>query len=343
MLVLPTIILILSGISGTGGIVLSARSVIDSLNASATTRAAQERNDRNLLRFQTVSQKLEEALENLGKQRMVITKNFSVFTDSFEKIHNRPEFSASESEDIPSFKFDEIKSVSILANQFLGTAAGALGGSALAAAAASGTTGAVMAFGTASTGIKIAELSGAAATKAALAALGGGAIAYNGGGIALGMLVLNAASLGVGALVEGIAMAYTGSKVRKKADQMKQEVAKNEEIINDAIELQMRIRKSVESMHKAVGKINNLVYKPNVLKLQNLVEKKKDWYEFTEDEKRIVENNILIVQLLHYLNSTPLYMVKKLNEDSEIEEIEDNVEEVNKVISTAEAQAVLEV
>ena len=248
MLVLPTIIIALSSISGAGGIALSAKSLVDSMNASATNRFTQEQNEGNILRFEAVSDKLNSALKELGKQRMVITKNFSVFIDAFERLHNRPEFSREESVDFPELDFNEIKNVSIVAANFLGATVGAIGGSVLAAAATSGTTAAVMALGTASTGAKIAELAGAAATKAALAALGGGAIAAGGGGIALGTLVLNAASFGVGALVEGIAMAYAGSVAKKHADQAKEEMQKNELIINDAISMQIQICSSAMNM-----------------------------------------------------------------------------------------------
>ena len=53
----------------------------------------------------------------------------------------------------------------------------------------------VSAFATASTGSAIAGLSGAAATNATLAWLGGGAIAAGGGGMAAGAVVLVAERL----------------------------------------------------------------------------------------------------------------------------------------------------
>lgn len=64
--------------------------------------------------------------------------------------------------------------------------AGTLGASGIGA----GVLGTVMTFGTASTGTAISTLSGAAATKAAFAVLGGGTIASGGGGAALGGAVL---------------------------------------------------------------------------------------------------------------------------------------------------------
>lgn len=339
MLVLPTIIIALSSISGAGGIALSAKSLVDSMNASATNRFTQEQNERNILRFQAASDKLNSALEELGKQRMVITKNFSVFIDAFERLHNRPEFSREESVDFPELDFNEIKNVSIVAANFLGATVGAIGGSVLAAAATSGTTAAVMALGTASTGAKIAELAGAAATKAALAALGGGAIAAGGGGIALGTLVLNAASFGVGALVEGIAMAYAGSVAKKHADQAKEEMQKNELIINDAISMQIQICSSAMNMKQVSVDLCNNVYKPLVLQMKALVDSKCDWNSFSGEEKLLVENTILIVQILHYLNNTPLYKVTKHNSDGEVEEVVSNSDEVMSALNKAQSES----
>lgn len=60
----------------------------------------------------------------------------------------------------------------------------------LGIAAGWGTVAAISAWGTASTGTAIASLSGAAATNASLALLGGGSLAAGGGGVALGSLIL---------------------------------------------------------------------------------------------------------------------------------------------------------
>ncbi len=339
MLFLPAFIIALSSISGAGGIALSAKSLVDSMNASATNRFTQEQNERNILRFQAVSDKLNSSLEELGKERMVITKNFSVFIDAFERIHNRPEFTQKESVDFPEFDFNEIKNVSIVAADFLGATVGAIGGSALAAAATSGTTAAVMALGTASTGTKIAELSGAAATKAALAALGGGSIAAGGGGIALGTLVLNVASLGVGALVEGIAMAYAGSVAKKHADKAKDEMQKNELIINDAIAMQLQITKSATDMKLASVELCNKIYKPLVLRMKALIDAKCDWNTFSDEDKLLIENTILIVQILHYLNNTSLYRVTKYNDKGEVDEVVSNSDEVKSALNKAKCEA----
>ena len=64
-------------------------------------------------------------------------------------------------------------------------------------------------FGTASTGTAISALSGAAAANAALAWLGGGALAAGGGGMAAGHTLLALAGP-VGWTVGGLAMAGSG-------------------------------------------------------------------------------------------------------------------------------------
>ena len=335
MFFLPVVILALSGISGAGGVALSAKSVVDSLEASSTNRYVQERNERNLLRFEACSDQLEKAIYSFGKQRVTISKNFNVFINAFEKIHNRPEFSQGEDVGFPTFDFDEIKCVSVTANTILGSAGGAVAGSVFGAAAASGVTSAVAALGKASTGIALADLSGAAKTKAVLAALGGGAKAVGGGGVALGTLVLNAATAGIFTLVEGIAMAYSASVARKEADKAKATMDENERCIQEAIDMQLSITASAKKLKSASVSICNGTYKELVYELKDVVEKKKDWNEFSDEEKTLTEDCILVVQILHYLNNIALYKVKKYNEKGEIEVVEPNTEEVDKAIAKA--------
>jgi hypothetical protein len=82
----------------------------------------------------------------------------------------------------------------------------------LAALGAGGVYSAVGALASASTGTAIATLSGAAATNATLAWLGGGSLAAGGMGVAGGMLVL-------GGLVAGPALAITGFTLANKAEE----------------------------------------------------------------------------------------------------------------------------
>lgn len=175
---------------------------------------------------------------------------------------------------------------------------------------------------------------GAAQTKAAIAALGGGAKAAGGGGIALGTVVLNAATLGVATLVEGIAMAYASSVAKKEADKAKSAMEENEKIISDAIQMQLTITVSCDEMRNASAKICNGIYKNLVFQLKELVANKNDWNEFSDEEKKLVENCILVVQILHYLINEPMYIVKSCNDKGEVEEVEPNSEIHNAILKS---------
>jgi len=80
----------------------------------------------------------------------------------------------------------------------------------LGAAGGAGIMGAAMAFGTAGSGAAISSLSGAAATNAALAYLGGGTIAAGGGGMAAGLMVVSGGTAII-AIAGGVAAHYTFS------------------------------------------------------------------------------------------------------------------------------------
>lgn len=83
---------------------------------------------------------------------------------------------------------------------------------------------AVVKYASASTGTPISDLSGAAATNARLAFLGGGSLQSGGGGMRLGRTAGGAAAIGPAILVAGIAVKNQGTKARTEADRHKTEV-----------------------------------------------------------------------------------------------------------------------
>lgn len=80
-----------------------------------------------------------------------------------------------------------------------------------------GLTSAVTTFASASTGTAISSLSGAAATNATLAFLGGGSLATGGGGMVVGAAALNFVTIGPAILVSGFVVAGQGEKAKTKA------------------------------------------------------------------------------------------------------------------------------
>ena len=134
--------------------------------------------------------KCSTALFLIGKENEQKKLSYNPSGSGTEKSESKfdSEFNKKFDESIKSTgevsKYDNLKAVA--------------GGTAAGATAAVGTAKVVAAVGTASTTTAISQLSGAAATKATLAWLGGGALAAGGGGIALGTVVLTAIATGVG-------------------------------------------------------------------------------------------------------------------------------------------------
>ena len=108
-------------------------------------------------------------------------------------------------------------------------AAGTAGGLAFASMAPTAAMWVATTFGTASTGTAISTLSGAVATKAALAWLGGGAVAAGGGGIAAGNALLALAGpvgWGISAGTTFWSLVALGRKNKKIADEIIEEAKK---------------------------------------------------------------------------------------------------------------------
>ncbi|MGD1911293.1 MAG: hypothetical protein ACFB2X_10665 [Rivularia sp. (in: cyanobacteria)] len=124
--------------------------------------------------------------------------------------------------------------------------------------------------GVASTGTAISGLSGAAATNATLAWLGGGSLAAGGGGMALGSIVLGGITVGPALMFGGFVLAGEGEKALTKAREYEAEVNKATAEI-DAVSnfLEQVIRRIyelgdvLESLNNpAIDRLNELEYLP---------------------------------------------------------------------------------
>ena len=153
----------------------------------------------------------------------------------------------------------------------LGAGAGAAAGAAIVSVAPAAAMWIATTFGTASTGTAISALSGAAATNAALAWLGGGALAAGGGGMSAGTALLAMAGP-VGWAVAGATLLtsitlFTVNKV-KLGKQKKEEIeaiktntnatriaaAKIQELIDEATALRNRLNDQYNSCMTTFGK-----------------------------------------------------------------------------------------
>lgn len=171
---------------------------------------------------ESIRDDLNETLEDFGKVRLEALHNtvgkFLSYLDKLNQKAKSKEYDFLKEIDISYDEIQEMKKVDMKASDALKVAA--VGGG-FAAIALAGTgplvTSAVTAFATASTGTAISSLSGAAATNAVLAWLGGGSIAAGGGGMAAGLATLAAikvtAATGVGIIAVGtLASAFYARK-----------------------------------------------------------------------------------------------------------------------------------
>ena len=331
---LPLILGGLAAVAGAAGLGAGVHGAVKMKEANDTQKAAQERHNRNLKRFEQESDKTNREMDSLGTLELSILKDFDQFSEAFEKIQNKPEFKdlAHEKFQIPQYDKEKIKEVSIGAGVLLGGLGSAAAGTAGGFAAAGATTAAVMALGVASTGTPIASLAGAAAINATLAALGGGALAAGGGGMALGSAVLGAATLGVGLLVGGVIFNIVGGSISDKADEAWAQMKKAEVKIN-------RVCNYLKDLAVAAGQYKETLLKVQALydlhlrKLQHIViwEGRTDWNTYTVGEQVMIENTVLLVGLLY--NMCKVQLVLKSDSENGVNRV--NRAEIDKSVTNA--------
>ena len=333
---LPFILGAAAAVAALGGVGSGIHGAAKMKEANDTMKSADSRHKKNIKRFDNTSEATNKAMDELGALELEILHSFENFSNTIEKIQNRPQFKEYKKDGVilPKYDKETLKSVSVGAGVLLGGLGGAALGTAGGFAAAGATTSAVMALGTASTGTAIASLSGAAATNATLAALGGGAIAAGGGGIALGTTILGATTLGVGLLVGGVIFNATGNKLSDKADEAWEQMKKAEKTIDTACaylnDLQSAAMKYTTSIKKARDKYKEIFGYVSYV-VNNL--KKTDWNDFSEEERIVTQNAVLLVGLLYKMCQVSL--VSKASNENYMNTV--NHSAIDESIKNAEA------
>lgn len=331
---LPLILGGLAAVAGAAGLGAGVHGAVKMKEANDTQKAAQERHNRNLKRFEQESDRTNREMDSLGTLELSILKDFDQFSETFEKIHNKPEFKnfAHEKFQIPKYDREELKKASVGAGVLLGGLGGAAVGTAGGFAAAGATTAAVMALGTASTGTAIASLSGAAAVNATLAALGGGALAVGGGGMALGSAVLGAATLGVGLLVGGVIFNIVGGSISDKADEAWAQMLKAEKQISQICQYLQELYVAADQYKTSLSEVR-AQYNLHLRKMERIVlcQNRIDWNTYTAGEQMMIENTVLLVGLLY--NMCKVRLVMKAGGEDDINRV--NHAEIDKNITNA--------
>jgi hypothetical protein len=190
-------------------------------------------------------------------------------------------------------EFKAMKKDSIDIKELTASGVTALGSGALAGVAAYGGIGMLA---TASTGTAIGTLSGAAATNATLAWLGGGSLAAGGGGMAAGAVVLGGV-VALPILAVGYAIFHSKAKAnlaeakknKLKAEQFRSEInlahSKMIAIIQRVNQMQFTLEKLDKYFQKSVGVLEYIINKHGV-----------DFSTYPEKEQKQVYLAVLFAQ-----------------------------------------------
>ena len=308
---LPLILGIAAGIAAVGGVGTGIHGGVKMKEANDTMKEAKEIQEEAVRRFEKKNESSTKLMDSLGVQELNILSSFEEFSNLIEKIQGRPEFKKIKKDgvDIPKYDSAKLKEVSVGAGLLIGGLGGAVTGTAGGFAAAGATTSAVMALGTASTGTAIASLSGAAMTNATLAALGGGAVAAGGGGIALGTTILGATTLGVGLLVGGIIFNVTGTKLSEKADEAYYQATTTRDEVNKICTYLSKLEKYAREYKKTLTTVE-VAYREKIKTLDHIInyENKTHWNDFNKKDKLTVENAVLLVGMLYKMCKVQLVL-----------------------------------
>lgn len=162
-------------------------------------------------------EKTNKAIEELGKHTSVLFVSLNEIQTLFDRIRNIPQEDKLKYEELKTIRLNWKQQAENIELEYKKSEVKAAGqgmagvgaGVAVAALGPTAAMGIATTFGVASTGTAISALSGAAATNAALAWLGGGALAAGGGGMAAGSAFLALAGP-VGWAIAGIAIISSG-------------------------------------------------------------------------------------------------------------------------------------
>ncbi|MGC8122009.1 hypothetical protein [Marinobacter sp. VGCF2001] len=252
--------------------------------------------------------KTQSRMKLLGKTKFELYRNSVVpFFETFSQIKsvNFNDESLLQGFELPRVSRDEMLKMEESAFEIKQAVSGgltALGSGGLAGLAAYGGVGT---FGAASTGTAIGGLSGAAATNATLAWLGGGSLATGGFGMAGGMAVL-------GGVVAGPVLAVGGMMLASKAEAAKHDAYANFDKAELAAEEMTSAGVVTESIGRRFSEINeNLLllndrFAPLLEALQSLVNTNKDYSTYSDEQKKLVFLTASAAKVLKNIMEAPI-------------------------------------
>lgn len=202
------------------GVGLAAKGAADIVQARLLARDARTRHETALVDLEAAQKTVHERVAAYGIQQLetvdTVLGRFSDWIERNEMAVNRLGHDPVDGVEVSVPELREMKDEVKQVQRWI---KGGVAGAGVAIAAPKAALVGVAAFASASTGTPIASLTGAAATKATLAWLGGGSLASGGGGIAVGQAMLGLIAAAPAAFVGGITVAVVGSKQKTSAKQ----------------------------------------------------------------------------------------------------------------------------
>ncbi|CAG9227357.1 conserved membrane hypothetical protein [Paraburkholderia tropica] len=282
---------------------------IDHNNASDINDDAKSIVDRANARVNTQRQSTNAVLEDYGSRKLrAFNGVIAEFIETFGKLKNvetlrSPELEKLNLGDFSTVTLEGLKNdYALLKSSGLGLGSGIGGGAAVAFGAYNGT----MLLATASTGTAISTLSGAAATNATLAWLGGGSIAAGGGGMALGTMIL-------GAVAVGPALAILGHIVGNKGEEALNNARSNLQQAKTFRDAATLMHTKLESIQRVSSLANGTFSKISshlrlaVRDLNRAIEEHSENYAlFPVEARETVLRSVKFAQLLKAMIDTPI-------------------------------------
>lgn len=252
----------------------------------------------------------QEGLENLGRQKVHLHENgLKPFVVAFSRIKNVDYTGVTLGEDSQVAQVTEVETLDIERTvtemeELVGPGGAALGAGALAGYA---TYGSVSLLGTASTGTAITGLSGAAATNATLAWLGGGSVAAGGAGMAGGVAVLGGIAAAPVLLVGGLVMKSKAKDALNDAESNLKEAELAAEAMETAEVACERIGQKANEVSEVLGALQSVHLDDALPKLERLVSANADYGTYNDEQKHLVMRTAAVAKTAHLVSEEPLF------------------------------------
>lgn len=262
--------------------------------------------------------KTNKRLEAFGEVKIrIIGSTLVEFTSLMKSIRNLPFEHSDIDNDETSFSFTEqslenLRVAAVSAKGLVKDGVVATAGGALTASAVYGT---VSMLGAASTGTLISTLTGIVSSNATLAWLGGGAVAFGGGGVALGTLVLGGIAL-VPAISYFIWKGdFNFSDKKEKVDENFKEATNYSNNVDEAIAKFEALERFIDSATTVIERYNIACIQLNKQTINIISSAGKNYEKYTDEQKHLVEKHSNYIEGLLNLINIPI-----MNEDGALNE-----------------------